>query len=94
MSSARLDFRSASSTAVTPLAVSPQVACELLGIRMSRLYALMRAGELRSYNCGRARRIVMESIHNYIERQLAESAATGWRTWPHHPQSRRRREPA
>jgi hypothetical protein len=54
----------------------------------------MRNGELRSYSCGRSRRITVESIHRYIERRLAESAATGWRAWEHNPQSRRKRQEA
>jgi hypothetical protein len=66
----------------------------LLGIRLSRLYTLLRAGELRSYNCGRVRRVVVASIHDYIARRLAESAASGWQTWPHNPIARRQRERA
>jgi hypothetical protein len=34
----------------------------------------------------------VESIHRYIERRLAESAATGWRAWAHNPQARRKRQ--
>ena len=73
------------------IAVPPAEASRLLSISLSRLYALLRAGELDSYAEGRARRITVMSIHNYIERQLAESAATGWRVWPHNPQARRQR---
>jgi excisionase family DNA binding protein len=74
---------------VTPLAVPPRDACGLLSLSMSRLYDLLRAGELQSYGDGRTRRITMASIHAYIARRLADSAG-GWRTWPHNPQSRRR----
>jgi excisionase family DNA binding protein len=77
-----------------PLAVSPQTAGDLLGIRLTRVYKLMRAGELLSFCSGRSRRITMESIHAYIERQLAASAASGWSTWQHNPQARRQRQEA
>jgi len=75
------------------IAVPPREACDLLSVSMSRLYALLRAGELDSYEEGRARRITVASIHAYIARQLAASAR-GWRTWPHNPQARRRRKGA
>jgi excisionase family DNA binding protein len=94
MSSARSDFRNPTTPNIAPLAVSPSVACDLLDIRMTRVYKLMRAGELRSFQCGRSRRIVMQSIHDYVARQLAESATNGWSTWPHNPQARLRRERA
>jgi excisionase family DNA binding protein len=72
----------------TPLAVPPREASLLLSLSMSRVYQLMRDGELQSYEHGRARRIPAASIHAYIARRLADSAG-GWRTWPHNPQSRR-----
>jgi excisionase family DNA binding protein len=79
---------------VAPLVVSPEAAAQMLGIKLSKLYLLMKQGELENYSCGRARRVVVESIHNYIARRLAESAATGWQTWQHNPRSRRQRERA
>jgi excisionase family DNA binding protein len=75
----------------TPLVVPPREAGRLLSLSTSRLYQLMRDGELQSYEDGRARRITVASIHAYIARRLADSVG-GWRTWPHHPQSRRPRE--
>jgi excisionase family DNA binding protein len=72
------------------IAVPPAEASRLLSISLSRLYALLRAGELDSYAEGRARRITVPSIHAYIARRLADSAG-GWRTWPHNPQARRQR---
>jgi excisionase family DNA binding protein len=44
---------------ITPLAVPPRDACRLLSIGMSRLYDLMRSGELPSYWDGRSRRITV-----------------------------------
>jgi excisionase family DNA binding protein len=77
---------------VAPLVVSPEGAAQMLGIKVSKLYLLLKAGELENYSCGRARRVVVASIHDYIARRLAESAATGWQTWQHNPISRRQRE--
>jgi excisionase family DNA binding protein len=57
---------------LTPLAVSPNEACHLLSIRLSRLYELMRTGELASYAEGRLRRIPMTAIHAYVERRTAK----------------------
>jgi excisionase family DNA binding protein len=70
------------------------MACQLLGIRMSRVYDLMRRGELCSYSCGRARRITTQSIEDYVARRVADSAAMGWRAWSHNPRARsmRRRD--
>lgn len=51
-----------------PLAVSPRQACLLLGIGNTRLYQLLGAGELASYNEGRARRITMASIRTRVAR--------------------------
>ena len=58
---------------IAPLAVPPRDACRLLSIGQSRLYALMRSGELPSYWDGRARRITVAAIHDYIARRLADA---------------------
>ena len=68
----------ASAPSAMPLAVTPNEACHLLSLKLSSVYALMRAGELRSFAAGRARRITMASIHDYIARQLADTAG-GWK---------------
>src|SRR6516164_314431 len=62
-----------------PLAVTPRQACVLLGVGNTRLYQLIRGGELESYLHGRARRIT---------RLLASASATGTAT-EDTPQSRR-----
>jgi excisionase family DNA binding protein len=51
-----------------PLAVSPRQACLLLGIGNTRLYELIRAGELVTYHEGRARRITVQSIRARVAR--------------------------
>jgi hypothetical protein len=77
-----------------PLAVPPEAAGQLLGIRPSKVYELMREGEVQSFQCGSARRVVVQSVRDYIERRVAEARASGWVTWPHNPIARRQREDA
>lgn len=72
---------------VEPLAVSPRQACVLLGIGNTRLYALIAAGELHSYNEGRARRVTMASIRDRVSRLAGVNGATA------HPAPRRRGRP-
>lgn len=61
-----------------PLAVSPRQACLLLGVGNTRLYQLIGAGELVSYNEGRARRITTASIRERVAR-LASASDSGER---------------
>jgi excisionase family DNA binding protein len=51
-----------------PLSVSPRQACLLLGVGNTRLYQLIRDGELSTYHEGRARRITLESIRARVSR--------------------------
>jgi excisionase family DNA binding protein len=67
-----------------PLAVSPREAGRLLSLGQSRIYNLMRAGELQNYEDGRSRRILLTSIHDYVARRIAASA-DGWQQWEHSP---------
>jgi excisionase family DNA binding protein len=69
--SARANLPALAQASVTPLAVSPREASRLLSIGISHLYALMRAGELDNFHCGRARRIPIQSIQEYVARRLA-----------------------
>jgi excisionase family DNA binding protein len=68
----------APSFSAPPLAVPPREASRLLSVGMSRLYQLMRTGELESYRDGRSRRITMASIQKRMARQIAASAGE-WR---------------
>jgi excisionase family DNA binding protein len=74
-----------------PLVVSALEAARMLSLGESRVYKLMRSGELQSYQDGRARRIPVTSVHEYIAKRLAASAG-GWQQWPHNPISRRERQ--
>ena len=59
---------------VEPLLVKPRVAWQLLGCSNTRGYELLRDGELESFRDGKSRKILVKSIHAYIERQLAAVA--------------------
>jgi excisionase family DNA binding protein len=59
---------------VAPLVVTPREACRLLSVCLSRLYVMLRSGELDNFYCGRARRIPLRAIEEYIARQLAADA--------------------
>ena len=61
-----------------PLAVPTKEASRLLSLSMSRLYELLRNGDLQSYVDGYNRRVTMASIHEYVERRLADSGGS-WR---------------
>lgn len=45
-------------------------ACEVLGIGRSRLYELVRNGEIASVKLGRSRRFTSESIRAWADRQV------------------------
>jgi excisionase family DNA binding protein len=55
-----------------PLSVSPRQARLLLGVGNTRLYQLIRDGELSTYHEGRARRITLESIRARVSRLAGE----------------------
>ena len=67
-------------TSVTPLAVAPLEAGRLLSVSLTRIYMMMRAGELDDFWCGRARRITLKSIERYLARQLAAANKAGGRS--------------
>jgi hypothetical protein len=72
------------SARLKPLAVSPRAAGRMIGLGMSRIYELMREGELISFRSGKSRRVTVQSIHAYVERRLAESAGE-WQPFVEQP---------
>jgi excisionase family DNA binding protein len=72
---------------VPPLAVPTKEAGRLLSVSLSRLYELLRAGELDSYADGYNRRVTMASIHGYVERRLADNGGR-WRQITAQPRRR------
>jgi excisionase family DNA binding protein len=71
-----------------PLAVPPLEAGRLLSFSLTKVYELMRTGELASFMDGRSRRVTVESIHHYVARQLAR-ADDGDTRFQHAPPIRR-----
>lgn len=51
-----------------PLAVRIPTAMQLIGVRRSTVYALIKAGELRTVKLGRATLITMSSLRRLVER--------------------------
>jgi excisionase family DNA binding protein len=60
--------------ALTPLAVPPKVAAQMLGYGVTHLYKLLNRNELQSYLDGGARRILVTSINAYVARKLEASS--------------------
>lgn len=58
-----------------PLAVKPAKAEKILDIGHTRLFALLKAGELEFYKDGSSTKITIRSINAYIERQIAKTKA-------------------
>jgi hypothetical protein len=58
---------------IGPLVVRPTQAMLMLNCGREQLYELINAGELDSYLDGAARKITVASIHQRIERKLAEA---------------------
>ena len=81
--------RSRAQAATLPLAVPPAKAAALLSLGLTRTYVLMRRGELQSFHSGRACRIPMQSIHNYMARQLAGKSRQGSQTRRRKQQTRK-----
>jgi hypothetical protein len=66
---------------VEVLAVAPRIAKRMLGCGTTRLYDLLNRGELQSFRDGKARRIVVASLRDYVSRRLAAEQATGKTGW-------------
>jgi excisionase family DNA binding protein len=55
------------------LLVTVEEAAAMLSLGRTLTWALVRKNELRSIQVGRTRRVIVSSLHEYIERQLAAS---------------------
>jgi len=56
------------------LLLRPEEAAQSLGLSRARLYELMAKGSIRSLKIGRARRVPIAEIKNWIESELAEQS--------------------
>lgn len=59
-------------TAAAALLVTPERAAEMLSIPRSRIYALMRTGEIPSVLVGRSRRVTVRSLEDWVGRLARE----------------------
>jgi excisionase family DNA binding protein len=57
---------------VAPLLLKPEEAADALGVARTRVYQLIRVGELRSVKIGKVRRIPVTALHAYVERLQGE----------------------
>jgi excisionase family DNA binding protein len=59
-----------------PLLLRPTEAARLLGISRSKLYELLSAGELPVIHIGRAARIPLAQLRDWVNEQLPAGSAT------------------
>ncbi|MFG2638216.1 helix-turn-helix domain-containing protein [Streptomyces sp. NPDC048362] len=59
----------------TPQALKIPEVMTALRLSRSKVYDLIRSKELPSYTSGRARRIPVEAVNEYIQNRLEENAA-------------------
>lgn len=56
------------------LAVTPEEAAEMIGVSRTRIYQLLQRGAIPSLRLGKVRRIRVERIREYLEREEAQQA--------------------
>jgi len=54
---------------VTPLLLRPAEAAEALGIGRSKLYELLASGQIGSIKVGRARRVLVTSLQDFVRHE-------------------------
>ena len=72
------------------ICVRPSVAFAMLGVRKTRGYQLINSGELQSFLDGNSRRILVQSIKDYVSRRLADPTTAVMKPTP---DGRKRRKP-
>ena len=63
---------------MSSLLLTPEEAASELRIGRSRMYDLIKRGEVVSVRVGGSRRVIRESLNAYIRRLLAEQSAGPW----------------
>lgn len=63
----------------TPIAVSPEKAAALTGIGRTRIFDMMRSGELPSFKCGRTRHIRYSDLRAFVDRLASGQSAEAQR---------------
>jgi excisionase family DNA binding protein len=54
------------------LVLSPEEACEVLGVKKGTLHKLLMTGQIISFKIGKLRRIPAEGLRTYVEQKVAE----------------------
>jgi hypothetical protein len=72
----------ANDQSVTPIGVSPKTAFQMLGCGVTKGYEFIGNHDLETYKIGRATRITLRSIHQLVDRLVAESNPQANRTPP------------
>ena len=57
---------------IDPLLVRIEQAADMLALSRSRVYELLHAGEISSVKAGRSRRVIVDSIYEFIARLQEE----------------------
>jgi excisionase family DNA binding protein len=58
---------------VPTLLVRPKQACSMLSVGLTRLYELLNSGTLESFKDGKARKITVRSIEEYVDKQVGDA---------------------
>jgi excisionase family DNA binding protein len=54
------------------LLLSPDEACEALGVKRSTLFKMLSEGQISSIKIGRLRRIPVEGLRMYVQKQVED----------------------
>jgi len=54
------------------LLLSPEETCEVLGVKRSMLFKLLEAGTIPSIKLGKLRRIPVEGLRSWVQKQVEE----------------------
>jgi excisionase family DNA binding protein len=54
------------------LLLSPEEACETIGVKRATFFKLLAAGKIPSIKIGRLRRIPVDGLRRYVEQQVQE----------------------
>lgn len=56
------------------LLLTPEDAAEIIGVGRTKLYELLRSGAIESVRIGRARRIPVDALDDYVARLRADAS--------------------
>ncbi len=68
---------------VTKLLLSIDEACEVVGVKRSKMYELLAADAIESVKIGKSRRVPVEALTAYVERLRTDARFEGQADRPH-----------